>query len=184
MINRVRQEVSIHSRLKHKSILELHTFFEDLEYVYIVLELAHNGELQKYIKENSIIMTDTEAANIINQVVSGLLYLHSHQIVHRDITLSNLLLTKERSVKIGDFGLAIQLQKPDEKHTTMCGTPNYISPEIASRASHGLPADVWSLGCLLYTLLVGVPPFETDGVKSTLTKIVMADVHVSKYLNF
>lgn len=179
MINRVRQEVSIHSRLKHPSILELYTFFEDIDFVYIVLELAHNGELQKYIKENNIIMTDTEAANIMHQVVSGLLYLHSHQIVHRDITLSNLLLTKERTVKIGDFGLAIQLTKPDEKHMTMCGTPNYISPEIASRASHGLPADVWSLGCLLYTLLVGVPPFETDAVKSTLTKIVMTDVHVS-----
>ena len=81
--------------------------------------------------------------------------------------------------KIADFGLATQLSRPDEKHMTMCGTPNYISPEVATRSSHGLEADVWGLGCLLYTLLVGRPPFDTDAVKSTLTRVVMADYKVS-----
>ena len=60
----------------------------------------------------------------------------------------------------------------------MCGTPNYISPEVATRSSHGLEADVWGLGCMLYTLLVGHPPFDTDGVKSTLTRVVMSDYQV------
>lgn len=60
----------------------------------------------------------------------------------------------------------------------MCGTPNYISPEVATRSSHGLEADVWGLGCMLYTLLVGNPPFDTDAVKSTLTRVVMADYKV------
>lgn len=179
MIERVRQEVSIHSRIKHPSILELYTFFEDNDFVYLVLELAQNGELQKYLRNNNNkIMTEIEAANIMKQVVAGLIYLHSHQILHRDLTLANLLLTADMSIKIGDFGLAIQLTQPDEKHITMCGTPNYISPEVASRASHGPPADVWSLGCMLYTLLVGSPPFDTVGIKSTLTKIVMSDVNV------
>jgi polo-like kinase 4 len=64
---------------------------------------------------------------------------------------------------------------------TMCGTPNYISPEVVTRAAHGLEADVWGLGCMLYTLLVGRPPFDTDAIKSTLTRVVMADYKVGKY---
>lgn len=66
---------------------------------------------------------------------------------------------------------------------TMCGTPNFISPEVASRGSHGLEADVWGLGCLLYTLLVGAPPFDTQAVKSTLTRVVMANYKLPNYLS-
>ncbi|BET02128.1 Serine/threonine-protein kinase PLK4 [Nesidiocoris tenuis] len=178
MQQRVHQEVAIHSRLKHPSILELYTFFEDSYYVYLVLELAHNGELQRFLKNNSLVVSEDEAAHIMRQVVEGLLYLHSHNIIHRDLSLANLVLTKSMAVKIADFGLATQLTRPDEKHMTMCGTPNYISPEVATRSSHGLEADVWSLGCMLYSLLVGCPPFDTDAVKSTLTKVVMADYQI------
>lgn len=80
--------------------------------------------------------------------------------------------------KIADFGLATQLMTPNETHVTMCGTPNYISPEVATRSCHGLQVDVWGLGVMLYTLLVGKPPFDTSAVKSTLTKVVMSDYEV------
>lgn len=133
LVGRVRQEVAIHSRLKHPAILELFTFFEDADFVYLVLELAHNGELQRFLRQARQVMSESEAANIIRQVLAGLIYLHSHRILHRDMSLSNLLLTKDMHVKIADFGLATQLTRPDEKHMTMCGTPNYISPEVASR---------------------------------------------------
>ncbi len=178
MVNRVRQEVSIHSRLSHPSILQLHAFFEDQDFVYLVLELCENGELQHYLKASGQPLTEDEARGVMIQVVEGLLYLHSHNILHRDLSLANLLLTRDMKVKIADFGLATQLSRPDERHMTMCGTPNYISPEVATRSSHGLEADVWGLGCLLYTLLVGRPPFDTDAVKSTLTRVVMADYKV------
>ncbi|XP_018571436.1 serine/threonine-protein kinase PLK4 [Anoplophora glabripennis] len=181
MVSRVKQEVSIHSRLKHPSILELFICFEDINYVYLVLELCHNGELQKYVKEKTL--SESEVSSIMRQVVEGIRYLHSHNILHRDLSLSNLLLTKDMQVKIADFGLATQLTRPDEKHMTMCGTPNFISPEVASRGSHGLEADVWGLGCLLYTLLVGSPPFDTPGVKSTLTKVVMSSYSLPSYLS-
>ncbi|XP_061712330.1 serine/threonine-protein kinase PLK4 [Cydia pomonella] len=183
MIGRVRQEVTIHSRLKHPAILELYTFFEDVHYVYLVLELAHNGELARHFKLGSCGIGEKAAADIFRQVVSGVLYLHSHNIIHRDLSLNNLLLTKDQSVKIADFGLATQLNGPDEKHVTMCGTPNYISPEVASREVHGLPADVWGLGCLLYTLLVGSPPFHTQHVKTTLNKVIQADYKIPTELS-
>lgn len=182
MENRVKQEVAIHAKLKHPSILQLYTFFEDISYVYLVLELAHHGELQRYLKETGTRLTEIETANIIGQVVKGLLYLHLQDIIHRDMSLSNLLLTKDFQVKIADFGLAT-MSGPNEQHTTLCGTPNYISPEVASRATHGRPADVWGLGCMLYTLLVGTPPFDTGGIKSTLIKVVTSQFTLPAYLS-
>nr|CAG4638347.1 EOG090X03P9 [Cyclestheria hislopi] len=173
----------IHSRLRHPSILQLHTFFEDNDFVYLVLDLCENGELQRYLKALGQPLTEWEAREVINQVVEGMLYLHSQNILHRDLSLANLLLARDMKVKIADFGLATQLSRPDEKHMTMCGTPNYISPEVATRSSHGLEADVWGLGCLLYTLLVGRPPFDTDAVKSTLTRVVMADFKLPSNLS-
>ncbi|KAF2880903.1 hypothetical protein ILUMI_25279 [Ignelater luminosus] len=183
MVNRVKQEVAIHSRLKHPSVLELYTFFEDVNYVYLVLELCHNGELQQYLKRNNEVLSEPEASHIMRQIVEGMQYLHSHNILHRDISLSNLLLTRNMQVKIADFGLATQLSRPDEKHLTMCGTPNFISPEVASRGSHGLEADVWGLGCLLYTLLVGRPPFDDNAVRSTLTRVVMVNYKIPHHLS-
>lgn len=128
-------------------------------------------------------MSEAETANILTQVVNGLLYLKANNILHRDMSLSNLLLTKDLKVKIADFGLATELTRPDEKHMTLCGTPNYISPEVASRASHGLPVDVWGLGCMMYTLLVGKPPFDTDSIKTTLTRVVMVDFAMPGHLS-
>lgn len=127
--------------------------------------------------------SETEVASILIQIVNGLLYLKRNNIVHRDLSLSNLLLTNDFKVKIADFGLATQLTRPDEKHTTLCGTPNYMSPEVASRATHGMPVDVWGVGCMMYTLLVGKPPFDTKGVQSTLTRVVMADYVVPSDLS-
>lgn len=85
--------------------------------------------------------------------------------------------------KIADFGLATQLNIPDEKHFTMCGTPNFISPEIASRNAHGLEADVWSLGCMMYTFLTGKPPFDTDGIRNTLNRVVNAEYEMPAYIS-
>lgn len=185
MTERVRQEVGIHARLKHPSILELYTFFEDTNHVYLILELAHNGTLHRFLAERQKTLNEYESANIVSQVVNGLLYLHSNNIMHRDISMSNLLLTASMHVRISDFGLATQLGggNYENKHTTLCGTPNYISPEVASRSSHGLKTDVWSLGCLLYTLLVGRPPFDTNGVKSTLTQVVMGNFTIPDHIS-
>lgn len=119
----------------------------------------------------------------MHQIITGMLYLHSHGILHRDLTLSNILLTRNMNIKIADFGLATQLKMPHEKHYTLCGTPNYISPEIATRSAHGLESDIWSLGCMFYTLLIGRPPFDTDTVKNTLNKVVLADYEMPAFLS-
>ena len=85
--------------------------------------------------------------------------------------------------KIADFGLATKLEDRSERHYTMCGTPNFISPEIASRQAHGLEADVWSAGVMLYTMLAGQPPFddvEDGSVKGTLDRVIHAEFNIPK----
>ncbi|XP_049626150.1 serine/threonine-protein kinase PLK4 [Suncus etruscus] len=183
MVQRVQNEVKIHCQLKHPSILELYNYFEDSNYVYLVLEMCHNGEMNRYLKNRMKPFSENEARLFMHQIIAGMLYLHSHGILHRDLTLSNLLLTRNMNIKIADFGLATQLKMPHEKHYTLCGTPNYISPEIATRSAHGLESDVWSLGCMFYTLLIGRPPFDTDTVKNTLNKVVLADYDVPAFLS-
>jgi polo-like kinase 4 len=98
MTQRVEHEVKIHYQLKHPSILELFTFFEDKNYVYLVLELCHNGEMQRYLKSRQKALDEDEARHYLKQIVDGMIYLHSHSILHRDLTLSNLLLTKEMNI--------------------------------------------------------------------------------------
>ncbi|KAE8630388.1 hypothetical protein XENTR_v10000805 [Xenopus tropicalis] len=183
MVQRVRNEVEIHCQLKHPSILELYNYFEDSNYVYLILEMCHNGEMNRFLKNRKKPFSEDEARHFMHQIVTGMLYLHSHGILHRDLTLSNLLLSSDMNIKIADFGLATQLKMPNEKHFTMCGTPNYIAPEIATRSAHGLESDVWSLGCMLYTFLVGRPPFDTDTVKNTLNKIVLADYEMPDFVS-
>ena len=102
MTKRVQEEVKIHWRLKHPSVLELYTFFEDKNYVYLVLELCHNGEIQNYLnKKPQQLLDEDEARHFLKQIVDGMLYLHSHGILHRDLALKNLLLTKEMNVVSG-----------------------------------------------------------------------------------
>nr|XP_019940527.1 PREDICTED: serine/threonine-protein kinase PLK4 [Paralichthys olivaceus] len=183
MVQRVTNEVEIHCRLKHPSILELYNYFEDSNYVYLVLEMCHNGELTRYLKERKMPFSEDEARHFMHQIVKGMLYLHTHGILHRDLTLSNLLLSSNMNIKIADFGLATQLKLPNEKHFTMCGTPNYISPEVATHSAHGLESDVWSLGCMFYAFLMGRPPFDTDTVKHTLSKVVLGEYEMPNHIS-
>ncbi|XP_053365280.1 serine/threonine-protein kinase PLK4 [Clarias gariepinus] len=183
MVQRVINEVEIQCRLKHPSILELYNYFEDSNYVYLVLEMCHNGEMSRYLKDRRKPFTEEEVRQFMHQIVKGMLYLHTHGIMHRDLTLSNLLLTSSMNIKIADFGLATQLKLPSEKHFTMCGTPNYISPEVATRSAHGLESDVWSLGCMFYAFLTGRPPFDTDTVKHTLNKVVLGEYQMPSHVS-
>jgi serine/threonine protein kinase len=127
------------------------------------------SELMKRRKK----VTECEARYYIAQIVNGLKYLHDHLIIHRDLKLGNLFLDSQMRVKIGDFGLATKLSTREEKRRTICGTPNYIAPEILEgKEGHSFEVDVWSTGVILYTLLIGKPPFETKDVKTTYKRIL------------
>ena len=107
-------------------------------------------------------------------MISALKNLHGHRIIHRDLKLGNLFLSEKMEIKVGDFGLAAKLEYEGQKKRTICGTPNYIAPEILEgKTGHSYEVDVWSLGVIIYTLLIGKPPFETSDVKTTYRRIRM-----------
>ena len=98
-------------------------------------------------------------------------YLHRNKVIHRDLKLGNLFLAENMETKLGDFGLAAKLLKDEEKKYTICGTPNYIAPEVLIHKGHSFAVDLWSLGIIIYTFLLGAPPFETKQIKQTYDKI-------------
>lgn len=127
-------------------------------------------------------ITEFETRYYIYQIIQGVKYLHDNRIIHRDLKLGNLFLNDMLHVKIGDFGLATRIEYEGERKKTLCGTPNYIAPEILTKKGHSFEVDIWSIGCVMYTLLVGQPPFETKTLKDTYSKIKKCEYRVPSYL--
>jgi polo-like kinase 1 len=166
-------EIKIHRSLHHNNIVGFEHFFEDSENVYITLELCSNQTLNELIRRRKR-LHELEAKCYVVQIISALKYLHAHRIIHRDLKLGNLFLSAKMELKIGDFGLATKLEFDGERKRTICGTPNYIAPEILeAKQGHSYEVDIWSLGVILYTMLIGKPPFETSDVKTTYRRIRM-----------
>lgn len=118
-------------------------------------------------------ITENESRYYLSQLVNSLQYLHRHLVIHRDLKLGNLFIDKHMRLKVGDFGLAAKLENPTEKRMTVCGTPNYIAPELLNgKKGHSFEVDIWSTGIILYTFLVGKPPFQSKDVKSTYKRIL------------
>jgi hypothetical protein len=132
------------------------------------------GEFYKYLRTRQP-LDEEETRGVMKQLITGMQYLHSNGIIHRDLKLSNLLLTHSFDLKIADFGLAVKLQDANSEQKTMCGTPNYISPEIVSRLPYGLASDTWSIGCMMVTMFTGSPPFQSEQIKSTLERVTRGE---------
>jgi len=120
-------------------------------------------------------LAEHDAKILFKQLVSGLQYLQSCCILHRDLKLGNLLLTADYKLKIADFGFGVKLQSPNDEHLTQVGTPNYISPEILQNKPHGMKSDLWALGCILYAMIVGQPPFHDAHVDKIFDNISKLD---------
>ena len=165
-------EIAIHKTLGHERVVRYINHFDDADFVYIILELCPNQTLNDMLKKKRR-FTEPEAMFYIYELVQGLIYLRNERVIHRDLKLGNLFLGPEMELKIGDFGLAAKLDYDEEKKTTICGTPNYIAPEILDnhQKGHSFQVDVWSLGVVMFTMLVGKPPFEDVDVKSTYQRI-------------
>lgn len=146
-------------------------FFEDHDNVYILLELCANQTLNEILRRRKW-LHELEVQCYIVQIVSALKYMHAHKVIHWDLKLGNLFINDKMQIKIGDFGLATKLEFDGDRKRTICGTPNYIAPEILEgKNGHSYEVDTWSLGVIIYTLLIGKPPFETSDVKTTYKKI-------------
>uniref|UniRef100_A0A8D0SCF1 Serine/threonine-protein kinase PLK n=1 Tax=Sus scrofa TaxID=9823 RepID=A0A8D0SCF1_PIG len=175
-------EISIHRSLAHQHVVGFHGFFEDNDFVFVVLELCRRRSLLELHKRRKA-LTEPEARYYLRQIVLGCQYLHRNRVIHRDLKLGNLFLNEDLEVKIGDFGLATKVEYDGERKKTLCGTPNYIAPEVLSKKGHSFEVDVWSIGCIMYTLLVGKPPFETSCLKETYLRIKKNEYSIPKHIN-
>ena len=166
-------EIKIHKSLNHENIVKFEHYFEDRENVYIIMELCYNQTLHELIKRRKK-LTELETQYYVYHLVKALQYLHNLKIIHRDLKLANIFITENMQVKLGDFGLATVLEFDGERKRSLCGTPNYIAPEILEgKTGHSFEVDIWTVGIILYILLVGKPPFETNNAKETYKRIRM-----------
>jgi len=175
--DKMAQEISLHKTLSNQYIVKLFSFFEDQHFVYIILELCRRRSLMELHKRRKAI-TEPETRYYMKQMLIGVKYLHDNKIIHRDLKLGNIFLNDNMEIKLGDFGLATHVDYEGERKRTLCGTPNYIAPEVLQKKGHSYEVDIWSLGCILYTLLVGKPPFETSTLKDTYNRIKNNEYHI------
>ncbi|XP_072162806.1 serine/threonine-protein kinase PLK1-like [Diadema setosum] len=168
--DKMTMEIHIHRSLNHKHIVGFHSFFEDKDNVYVLLELCRRRSLMELHKRRHAI-TEPETRYFMRQCILGVQYLNKTKVIHRDLKLGNLFINDNMEIKIGDFGLATKVDYIGERKKTLCGTPNYIAPEVLSKKGHSYEVDIWSLGCIMYTMLVGKPPFETQSLKDTYMRI-------------
>lgn len=116
--------------------------------------------------------SEAQAALYIKQIADALKYCHKKHVIHRDIKPENLLLGSKGEVKMADFGWSVHA--PSSRRTTLCGTLDYISPEMVRGEIYNEKIDLWSLGVLCYEFLIGKPPFETPDYEETYKKIATA----------
>lgn len=147
----------------HPYIIELHDVFESTTFIFLVLELCRQGELFDYLT-TVVALSEKKTKSIMKQLFEALDYIHSQGIVHRDLKPENILLDDSLNVKITDFGFAIHIE-PGELLNELCGTPGYLAPELLkssmyeSSTGYDKQVDIWACGVIMYTLLVGFPPF-------------------------
>jgi len=166
--HQLRREIEILSYLRHKHIIRLFTWFHDKERVYLVLEYCCNGEVFNKLRDEGT-FNEQQTARYICDLASALAYCHSKHVIHRDIKPENLLFDDEDNIKLADFGWGVHA--PDNRRMTMCGTLDYIPPEMIEKKKHDPTVDVWALGVLMYEFLCGQPPFESSEQIHTFQKI-------------
>ncbi|XP_012271150.1 aurora kinase B [Orussus abietinus] len=166
----VMREIEIQTRLRHPNIIQLFTYFHDEKRIYLVLEFAAKGELFREMKRQPEgRFSEPRAAKYTYQVADALEYCHRMNVIHRDIKPENLLLTYDGNVKLADFGWSVHA--PSSKRGTLCGTLDYLPPEMITGQTYDFHVDHWCLGILCYEFLVGQPPFLSNSQQETYAKI-------------
>lgn len=170
-IETLKREIKIMLQLDHKNIVKLHDVFEDGTHLHIVMELCTGGELFDSIVEQGS-YSESDAAELLQQILEAVAYLHDNRVAHRDLKPENFLFSskkKNATLKIIDFGLS-RFYKDKAYMKTRVGTPYYIAPEVL-RKQYDHACDLWSVGVIMYILLCGYPPFWGNTEKDIFQRI-------------
>lgn len=174
-------EIKIMREFAHQNIVCLHEYFSSEKNFYLVLELCEGGDLSKFIRKKKR-LDERLAHNFLSQITSGLAFLHGKNFIHRDLKPANVLMTESSEgaiLKLADFGFAKQLNVAALAQTR-CGTPLYMAPEILESRDYDGKADVWSVGCIFYEMLVGTSPFKGTSEPDLLMNIKTKELNVPK----
>ena len=167
-VDHVRNELFILNSIGHPFIVWMQGFYQDSRYINIILEYINGGELFSLLRRKGRfgkLQTTFYAA----QVVLIFEHLHSFQIVYRDLKPENILISEDGYLKLSDFGLA---KVVTNRTFTLCGTPEYMSPEILKNTGHGKGTDWWTLGVLIYEMLIGIDPFNANNPMDIYKNII------------
>ena len=179
---RIEREIKILKNLRHNNIVHLYDIKETPSSLYIIMEYVQGKELFDYIVSKRR-LSEIEACNFYQQIISGIEYLGKIRVVHRDLKPENLLLDKEKNIKIVDFGLS-NIYPNNELLKTACGSPCYAAPEMINGELYkGLGADIWSSGIVLYAMLCGYLPFEDEDNEKLYKKITSGKFEIPKFLS-
>ena len=162
-------------KLKQNSVVKIYETFETSKYLIIIMEYVSGGDLLSFVKKRNK-LTEKSARYIFRQLINGLEYIHSQNIIHRDIKLDNLLLDIHNNIKICDFGVGKFVKNRKEILYDQCGTPAYIAPDILKNSGYeGPPVDIWSAGVVLYAMLSGMVPFKAHDMNKLHELILNGD---------
>ena len=169
-IEKIDKEIQIHKTLFNRNIVKLIENFEDKKNIYILTEFCVYKTLEDLIQRR-IKLTEFEVQYYIIQLIKALNYLKDQKIIHRDLQLSNIFLADNLELKLGDFSNATKISE-NEKLYEICGNPNYMAPEmIDGEKGYSYQVDIWSLGIILYKLIIGKFPFESNNKEELFNKI-------------
>lgn len=181
---RVKLEIAALKSVSHENICKLFEVIETDTHMFLVMEYCSGGELFDHIVEKNR-LTETESRVFFRQIVSAVAYLHSLGYAHRDLKPENILLDSQQKLKLIDFGLCAKPEGGMENPLfTSCGSPTYAAPELVQGKQYlGTEVDVWAMGVLLYTLLVGALPFDDLNIDSLYKKILTGRYEEPSFLS-
>lgn len=179
-IQLLQKEVKLHSALNHPHIIKFVDSIDTPNKMYIFLEYAKSGDMYTYINKNKL--TEDECLRLFYQTCEGIAYIHSRNVMHRDLKPENILLDENLNVKICDFGWSAEYL-PTEIRQTLCGTYEYMAPEIFFRKQQTKKTDIWALGILLYELFHGHAPFRGTKMEDVLANIMKNSIAFRKTID-
>ena len=157
-------EANVLKKMNHPYVIKMHYSFQTPFFLYMILDFCSGSDLAHHM-QRKMFFTEVEARFFVAQIVLAMEYLHSFDIIYRDLKPENVLIDAEGHCKLADFGLAKENIGEKNYATSFCGSPAYLAPEMLKSDGVSKPSDVYQIGTVLYELLTGMPPFYTENIK-------------------